>query len=160
VRIALYHSDLFDDAVIATATSKLVEVPMSGNYGGTGQMEAKGLFVNIEGPRTASPLIWGQTVRKSIPGHPVSREEPGIVATSRLVVDRCLSRRFPPSGEAAPRFAQPFATGRRQVSRTGTASGRLSIHSQAASIWGPSRSPGPELSMMKSAWRNRSSRSS
>ena len=56
---ALYHTDLFNGAVIATATSKLVEMPMSGNYGGSGQMAAKGLFVNIEGPQTASPSTWG-----------------------------------------------------------------------------------------------------
>jgi CubicO group peptidase (beta-lactamase class C family) len=56
---AMYHTDLFDDAVIALATSKVVEMPMSGNYGGTGQMAAKGLFVNIDGPATASPSTWG-----------------------------------------------------------------------------------------------------
>jgi CubicO group peptidase (beta-lactamase class C family) len=56
---AMYHTDLFDPRVIALATSKVVEMPMSGDYGVRGQMAAKGLFVNIEGPATASPSTWG-----------------------------------------------------------------------------------------------------
>jgi CubicO group peptidase (beta-lactamase class C family) len=58
---AMYHSDLFDPDVITFATSKVAEMPMSGPYGGDGQVAAKGLFVNIEGPPTASPRTWGHT---------------------------------------------------------------------------------------------------
>lgn len=56
---AVYHTDLLDPEVVALATSRVVEMPMSGDYGGTGQLAAKGLFVNIEGPPTASASTWG-----------------------------------------------------------------------------------------------------
>jgi CubicO group peptidase (beta-lactamase class C family) len=58
---AMYHTDLFDPDVISCATGRVVEMPMSGEYGGTGALAAKGLFVNIEGPPTASPSTWGHT---------------------------------------------------------------------------------------------------
>jgi CubicO group peptidase (beta-lactamase class C family) len=56
---SLYHTDLFDPDVVALATSRVAELPMSGDYGGSGAVAAKGLFVNIEGPATASPSTWG-----------------------------------------------------------------------------------------------------
>jgi CubicO group peptidase (beta-lactamase class C family) len=56
---AMRHTDLFDPAVVAFATGRVAELPMEGAYGGTGQLAAKGLFVNIEGPPTASPSTWG-----------------------------------------------------------------------------------------------------
>jgi CubicO group peptidase (beta-lactamase class C family) len=56
---AMYHTELFDPDVIGLATSRVAEMPMSGDYGGDGQLAAKGLFVNIEGPATASPSTWG-----------------------------------------------------------------------------------------------------
>jgi CubicO group peptidase (beta-lactamase class C family) len=56
---AVYHGDLFDPEVVAFATSRVVEMPITGAYGGDGHVAAKGLFVNIEGPPTASALTWG-----------------------------------------------------------------------------------------------------
>ena len=58
---AAYHTDLFDPEVVAFATRKVMELPMQGDYGGRGQMAAKGLFVNIEGPATASQSTWGHS---------------------------------------------------------------------------------------------------
>jgi CubicO group peptidase (beta-lactamase class C family) len=55
----MYHGDVFDPDVIAFATSRVVEMPITGAYGGHGEVVAKGLFVNIEGPPTASPATWG-----------------------------------------------------------------------------------------------------
>jgi CubicO group peptidase (beta-lactamase class C family) len=58
---SMYHTDLFDPEVIALATSPVAVMPMEGDYGGSGQMAAKGLFVNIEGPGTASASTWGHS---------------------------------------------------------------------------------------------------
>lgn len=55
---AMYHTDLFDPAVIAFATGKVAEMPMAEGHDGSGHA-AKGLFVNVEGPATASPSTWG-----------------------------------------------------------------------------------------------------
>lgn len=56
---SLYHTDLFDPAVIAFATSPVTTLPMEGDYGGDGHLAPKGLFVNVEGPATASEATWG-----------------------------------------------------------------------------------------------------
>ena len=56
---AMYHGDVFDPDVIAFATSRVVEMPITGAYGGHGEVVAKGLFVNVEGPPTASPATGG-----------------------------------------------------------------------------------------------------
>jgi CubicO group peptidase (beta-lactamase class C family) len=57
---AMYHTDLFDPAVISFATSRVAELPMEGDYGGDGHLAAKGLFVNVDdGPASASPSTWG-----------------------------------------------------------------------------------------------------
>jgi CubicO group peptidase (beta-lactamase class C family) len=58
---AMYHTDLFDPKVIELATSTVAELPMSGGYGRIGQPTAMGLFVNIQGPATASPSTWGHS---------------------------------------------------------------------------------------------------
>jgi CubicO group peptidase (beta-lactamase class C family) len=58
---SLYHTDLFDAEVVSLATSPVAVMPMEGDYGGTGQLAAKGLFVNIEGPPTASKTTWGHS---------------------------------------------------------------------------------------------------
>jgi CubicO group peptidase (beta-lactamase class C family) len=54
---AMYHTDLFDPDVIAFATSTVAEMPIDMGHGAA--LAAKGLFVNIEGPPTASPSTWG-----------------------------------------------------------------------------------------------------
>lgn len=56
---SLYHTDLFDPEVVAFATSRVAEMPLGGDYGVSGVLAAKGLFVNIEGPATASSATWG-----------------------------------------------------------------------------------------------------
>jgi CubicO group peptidase (beta-lactamase class C family) len=56
---SMYHTDLFDPEIIAFATGPVATMPMEGAYGGNGQMATKGLFVNVEGPRTASSTTWG-----------------------------------------------------------------------------------------------------
>ena len=53
----MYHTDLFDPDVIAFATSTVAEMPIDMGHGAA--PAAKGLFVNIEGPPTASPSTWG-----------------------------------------------------------------------------------------------------
>ena len=58
---SMYHTDLFSPDVIAFATGPVAVMPMEGDYGGDGHMAAKGLFVNVEGPPTASPSTWGHT---------------------------------------------------------------------------------------------------
>jgi CubicO group peptidase (beta-lactamase class C family) len=58
---SMYHTDLFDPEVVALATSPVAEMPMEGDYGGNGQLAKKGLFVNVEGPPTASSSTWGHT---------------------------------------------------------------------------------------------------
>lgn len=58
---ALFHSDLFDPDVVAMATSPLVTMAMTGDYGNPGAPTSMGLFVNIEGPATASPSTWGHS---------------------------------------------------------------------------------------------------
>jgi CubicO group peptidase (beta-lactamase class C family) len=58
---SMYHTDLFSPEVIAFATGAVAVMPMEGDYGGDGHMAAKGLFVNVEGPPTASPSTWGHT---------------------------------------------------------------------------------------------------
>jgi CubicO group peptidase (beta-lactamase class C family) len=56
---SLYHADFVRQDVLSLAVSKVVEMEMSGGYGSG--LAGKGLFVNIEGPATASPLTWGHT---------------------------------------------------------------------------------------------------
>jgi CubicO group peptidase (beta-lactamase class C family) len=58
---AIYHTNLFSPDVIAFATGPVVEMAMSGDYGTRGQRAVKGLFVNIEGPPTASTSTWGHS---------------------------------------------------------------------------------------------------
>lgn len=55
---AVYHSDLFDPKVIAFATGPVVTMDLEGDYGAPGPT-SKGLFVNVEGPKTASTSTWG-----------------------------------------------------------------------------------------------------
>ncbi|HEX3565278.1 MAG TPA: serine hydrolase domain-containing protein [Acidimicrobiales bacterium] len=56
---AMYYTDMFSPDVIAFATGPVAEMTMSGNYGTPGATAVKGLFVNIEGPPTASVSTWG-----------------------------------------------------------------------------------------------------
>ena len=56
---AVHHSGRFDVEVVRSATSPLVTMPIEGDYGGSGEIVSKGLFVNIEGPPTTSASTWG-----------------------------------------------------------------------------------------------------
>lgn len=56
---AVYHSGLFDPAVIDLATSAVATLPMEGDYGETGEMTSMGLFVKLGGAPTSSPDTWG-----------------------------------------------------------------------------------------------------
>lgn len=58
---AVYHTDMFDQAVVARATAPVATMMMEGPYGGAGKIATKGLFVNLEGPATASSSTWGHT---------------------------------------------------------------------------------------------------
>ena len=58
---AMYHTDHFRPEVIALATGRVAVMEMSGGYGTPGEVAAKGLFVNVEGPPTASPSTWGHS---------------------------------------------------------------------------------------------------
>jgi CubicO group peptidase (beta-lactamase class C family) len=58
---SLYHTDLFDPAVIALATGPVAVMTLEGDYGDKGKTTAMGLFVNVDGPPTASPSTWGHT---------------------------------------------------------------------------------------------------
>lgn len=56
---ALYHTDLFDREVVAAATGPVVTMPVASGAGASDHPVSKGLFVNVEGPPTASPSTWG-----------------------------------------------------------------------------------------------------
>ncbi|MBW8826607.1 MAG: beta-lactamase family protein [Acidobacteria bacterium] len=56
---SLYHSGMWDPAVVELATSAVVEMPMGGDYGVKGTMTKMGLFVGRDGPPTASDRTWG-----------------------------------------------------------------------------------------------------
>lgn len=56
---AVHHGGRFDLDVVRLATSPVVTMPIEGDYGGTGAVVSKGLFVNIEGPPTTSASTWG-----------------------------------------------------------------------------------------------------
>lgn len=58
---ALYHTDLFDPDVVAMATTPQATMPMTGPYGNAGETTSMGLFVNVEGPPTASSSTWGHS---------------------------------------------------------------------------------------------------
>jgi len=58
---AVHRGVHFDPEIVRFATSRVVTMPMEGDYGGTGQVVSKGLFVNVEGPPTTSASTWGHS---------------------------------------------------------------------------------------------------
>ena len=56
---SVYHTELFDPEVVGFATSRLIEMPLSGGSGNVGSITAKGLFVNIGEQPTAFALHVG-----------------------------------------------------------------------------------------------------
>lgn len=98
---AIHHGDGFDREVVRLATGPVVTMPMEGDYGGTGELASKGLFVNIEGPPTTSPSTWGHGgAPSSVMWHD---PEPGLSFAY-------FTNGYPPEGYDATRSGRNRAT--------------------------------------------------